>query len=321
MKKILITGVAGFIGSNLAQRLLEEGHQVFGVDNFITGSHGNISDLTKQPNFCFEEADTTSLTRNQIRKLSKKGFDEIYYLACPTGVPNLTRLAEEMLLTCSVGTKNILDVALKSKARFLFTSSSEVYGDPQEFPQNEDYTGNVDPTGLRSPYEEGKRYAESLIMTYVRKYGFEGKIVRVFNTYGPNMNKSDERIIPKFIGQIKNGQPLTVHGDGTQKRTYCHVYDLIDGLTLVMNEGETGEVYNLGSREEISVMDLAKLMIDLSNTNVGISTAQRPPHDHQARMPDTSKVSRLGWSPKTSLEEGLRKTFASIVKEKEKLNV
>lgn len=309
MKRILVTGAAGFIGSNLADHLLKAGHYVIGIDNIITGVNKNIIRLSKHDNFEFLKENIVDLDQKFIEKLKIEKFDEIFHLACPTGVPNLVTLAEEMLLTCSIGTKNILEIAKDSNAKFLLTSSSEVYGDPLIFPQRENYTGNVDSTGIRSPYEEGKRFAESLTVMYVRKYDLKGKIVRIFNTYGPNMSEKDLRVIPRFFEQIKNNQSLTVHGDGTQKRTYCHVHDLIDGLNLVMDKGEIGNVYNLGSREEISVMNLAKLMIDLSETEVGISTVQRPPHDHKARMPDTTKATRLGWSPKITLRDGLKRIF------------
>lgn len=306
MKSILVTGAAGFIGSNLAEHLLKEGNLVYGVDNFITGSTKNISRLKENKNFNFLEVDVVGMGSDQKRILAGQKFDEIYHLACPTGVPNLVTLAEEMLLTCSIGTRNILEIARESGAKFLFTSSSEVYGDPLEFPQKEEYTGNVNPTGIRSPYEEGKRLAEALVVMYQRKYGLDGRIVRVFNTYGPNMSEKDERIIPKFIQQIKNGTSLSVHGNGIQKRTYCHVDDLIDGLLIAMEKGGRGEVYNLGGGEEIEVKYLAELLLKISNSHVGINYTERPPHDHQSRRPDLTKIKALGWSPKIGLDKGLR---------------
>ena len=306
MKNILVTGAAGFIGSNLAEHLLKEGNLVYGVDNFITGPTKNINALKGNPNFNFLEADIVDMGSDQKRILAGQKFDEIYHLACPTGVPNLVTLAEEMLLTCSIGTRNILEIARESGAKFLFTSSSEVYGDPLEFPQKEEYTGNVHPTGIRSPYEEGKRLAEALVVMYQRKYGLDGRIVRVFNTYGSNMSEMDERIIPKFIQQIKNGTSLTVHGDGIQKRTYCHVDDLLDGLLIIMEKGGRGEVYNLGGDEEIEAKDLAELLLKISNSHVGIKHTERPAHDHQSRHPDLNKIKALGWSPKIGLDKGLR---------------
>ncbi|MEX0621848.1 MAG: NAD-dependent epimerase/dehydratase family protein [Candidatus Woykebacteria bacterium] len=305
MKKVLVTGAAGFIGSNLVGRLLKESYYVVGIDNFITGEPKNIRKFSGDSNFKFIRADIVNLDAGQVEDLIHERFSEIYHLACPTGVPNLVTLAEEMLLTCSVGTRNILEIARKSGSKFLFTSSSEVYGDPKVFPQEESYSGNVDPIGIRSPYEEGKRLAESLVIMYVRKYGLRGKIVRVFNTYGPNMSEKDERIIPKYIQQIKKGAPLTVHGDGTQMRTFCHVADLVNGLLLVMREGKNGEPYNIGGVKEIAVKDLAQTMIRLFSSKVGISYVKRPAHDHQSRRPDLTKISSLGWSPSVGLEDGL----------------
>ncbi|KKU12075.1 MAG: dTDP-glucose 4,6-dehydratase [Candidatus Woesebacteria bacterium GW2011_GWA1_45_8] len=307
MKKILITGSAGFIGSNLAEYLLEQGEFVVGVDNFITGSRENLKDLRSAPNFTFIEAAVEDPSLKG--KLTGFKFDEIYHLACPTGVPNLVTLAEEMLSATSFGTKNVLDIALASKARFLFTSSSEVYGDPLVFPQGEEYTGNVDPVGLRSSYEEGKRFAESLTAMYVRKHKVDARIVRVFNTYGPNMSYKDQRVIPVFLNAIETGKPLPIHGDGTQKRTFCHVDDLINGLVLAMRKGGPGEVYNLGSDKEVTVLKLATTLARLADTDVKLSFLPRPSHDHQARRPKLTKIKALGWSPKISLEEGLARTL------------
>ena len=306
MKKILITGAAGFIGSNLAEHLLKEGNLVFGVDNFITGSVENVDRLKANSNFSFQQADIVDLDQDQLSDLVNQKFDEVYHLACPTGVPNLVTLAEEMLLTCSLGTRNVLEIVRGSGAKFLFTSSSEVYGDPQQFPQTEEYTGNVDPVNLRSPYEEGKRYSESLVAMYTRKHGLDGRIVRVFNTYGSYMADKDARVIPKFMNQLRRNIPLSIHGRGEQKRTFCHVADLVDGLIIAMRHGEKGKVYNIGSEEEISIADLAKLMIEISGSNVGIEIIKRPKHDHWSRRPDLAKISSLGWSPKIDLKKGLR---------------
>lgn len=316
MKKILITGVAGFIGSNLAEHLLDEGDSVFGLDNFITGSPKNINKLAARDNFTFLQADVASLDSGQKLAIEREGFDEVYHLACPTGVPNLVPLAREMLLASSAGTQNILDIALKARAKFLFTSSSEVYGDPQVYPQKEEYTGNVDPTGIRSPYEEGKRFAESLIVMYCRRCRLDGKIARVFNTYGPNMSEKDQRVIPKFFNQLSNSSPLTIHGDGTQKRTFCHASDLVQGLVLTMRKGESGQVYNIGGAEEVTIADIAKLMLKLAGRDVGIKHEDRPAHDHQSRRPDLGKITSLGWSPKIRLEEGLAQLFNELEPQK-----
>lgn len=298
---ILVTGAAGLIGSNLCKKLLENGQEVVGVDNLITGSPQNIMKLRKYQKFKFIKHDITKPLPNN--------FELIYHLACPTGVPNLGPLAEEMLLTCSEGTRNILELAKSHHAKVLFTSSSEVYGDPQVFPQDESYTGNVDPVGFRSPYEEGKRFAESLIAMYVRKYKINAKIVRVFNTYGPGMATGESRVIAKFLRQALSGKPLIVQGKGKQKRTFCFMDDLVDGLILVMEKGQSGEVYNLGSDKEISIIKLAKLIIKLTSSKSLIEWMERPSHDHQARLPSLKKVKKLGWKLRTSLEDGLRKTI------------
>lgn len=306
--RILVTGGAGFIGSNLCQRLLELGHQVIAVDNLITGSKKNIAHLTKNPHFQFIFHDIIkpfSLTISHQLLAIKY----IYHLACPTGVCNLTTYGEEMLLTCSLGTKNVLELAREKQAKLLFTSSSEVYGDAKVFPQSEDYTGNVDPIGVRSPYEEGKRFSESLITLYARKYKLDAKIVRVFNTYGPRMSLTDTRVIPRFLSQATSDKPLTVEGDGTQRRTFCYINDLIDGITLAMQKGKRGEVYNLGSDHETSIIHLAGLIIRLVRSKSKVKYVKRPQHDHQRRLPSLEKVKRIGWYAKIGIEKGLKKTI------------
>lgn len=306
MTTILVTGGAGFIGANLSRTLLEKGNAVIAVDNFITSSDKNLRLLKKYPEFTFIKHD---ITKPLPKKLTDRKIDMVYHLACPTGVPNLIPLAEEMLLTCSVGTKNILEYSLKNSASFLFTSSSEVYGDPEVFPQPETYTGNVDPDGIRSPYEEGKRFSESLVVMYVRKYKLDAKIVRIFNTYGPLMSKNDSRVIPNFLGKAVLGKPLPVQGDGKQKRTFCYVDDLVNGLQIVMRNGKKGETYNLGSDKEITVLNLAKKVKKMTKTKSEVAHVDRPSHDHKRRLPNLEKVTRLGWQQKVSLDEGLARTI------------
>lgn len=308
MKKVLVTGGAGFIGTNLCKKLLRLGYKVVAVDNFITSSGSNLQLFSGDPRFTFIKHDiTVPFSKEQLSQLKTVRF--IFHLACPTGVPNLVKLAEEMLLTCSVGTRNVLQLARRLHAKILLTSSSEVYGDPKEFPQDESYTGNVDPLGIRSPYEEGKRFAESLLSMYVKKYGINGKIVRVFNTYGPYMSRNDSRVIPTFLRQIKNNQPLTVFGNGLQTRTFCYVDDLVAGLMLVMEKGRQGEVYNLGSDEEIRIIDLANLLKNRIKKNAKIQFIKRPAHDHERRLASLQKIKKLGWQPKTSLEKGIGKAL------------
>ena len=312
--QILVTGAAGFIGSNLCKRLLEAGHHVLGMDNFITSDASNLVDLKRFKKFTFIKHDITKPLPRKVQS-SKFKVQSIYHLACPTGVPNLGPLAEEMLLACSAGTRNMLELALTRKAKFLLTSSSEVYGDPQVSPQTEEYTGNVSPTGIRSPYEEGKRFAESLVATYVRKYKLGACIVRVFNTYGPGMAKSDSRVIPRFLQQAINGKPLTIHGTGNQTRTFCYVDDLVDGLTLVMKKGKPGEVYNLGGDREYTIADVAKLIIKTTDSKSELKRVDRPAHDHQRRQPGLAKIRKLGWQQEVTLARGLQLTISKYKEE------
>lgn len=307
MKTILITGGAGFIGANLCRKLLVLGNRVIVVDNLITSTGENVKPLLTNRNFIFIQKDI--IQTDWCKEIENEKIDEIYHLACPTGVPNVVTLAEEMLATCSTGTKNVLEFARRHKAKLLFTSSSEVYGNPLISPQTEEYTGNVDPAGIRSPYEEGKRFSESLVVTYFRKYKLHAKIVRIFNTYGPFMNLEETRVIPNFLGKILKGKPLPVQGNGMQIRTFCYVDDLINGFLTVMEKGGDGEIYNDGNAEQITIHGLAELLLQMTESRAGITYVNRPVHDHQSRMPDLRKLKALGWSAKTNLEEGLLRTF------------
>lgn len=314
MKIVLITGGAGFVGKNLSKKLLDLGYYVIAIDNLITSSETTLKSLIKHPRFTFIKHDITLPSSTLIQKLSAishqpLAISHIYHLACPTGVPNVTRLAEEMLLTCSMGTRNILELAKAVNAKILFSSSSEAYGDPLIFPQEETYTGNVDSIGIRSSYEEGKRFSESLCVMYARKYGVNAKIVRIFNTYGPNMDLSDTRIIPRFINRILTGKPLPIQGDGNQTRTFCYIDDLLDGFMAVMENGERGEVYNLGSDQEVTIKELAVYFRKVTGNRFLIKYIDRPSHDHQGRHPSLDKIKGLGWEQKVSLEAGLKKTL------------
>lgn len=301
----LITGAAGFIGINLCEHLLEKRHTVIGVDNFITGSKENLNHLLSHPKFTFILSPIEDLTLRS--KLEKFKIEEIYHLACPTGVPNLKILAKEMLIASSQGTMNILEIAKDHNARMLFASSSEIYGDPLVFPQSEDYFGNVNPIGTRSPYEEGKRFSEALCITWSHKYDLDILIARIFNTYGINFSLNDERVVPQFI--MRDKMDLLVHGDGKQNRTFLYIDDLIGGLMTIMEKGIKSAVYNVGSDKQISILDLAKLIIKLRSTNNNICFIERSPSDHQSRLPSIEKIKKLGWSPKISLTDGLRKTI------------
>lgn len=310
MKKVLITGGAGFIGSNLCKTLLDKGYVVIAVDNLITSSEENIQKLSHRENFTFIKHDVVNpFSKSLLAEIA--GVDSIFHLACPTGVPNIETLGEEMIRTCSEGTRNVLEVARINKAKLLLTSSSEIYGDPLVRPQKETYTGNVDPIGLRSPYEEGKRIAETWVELYVRKYATDAKIVRIFNTYGPQMSMADSRVIPNFVASLKNGKPLTVQGEGLQKRTFCYVDDLIHGFITVIEKGKAGDVYNVGSDQEITIIELARLLSKLAGKDAPITFIDRPSHDHQQRLPDLEKIMSLGWKMNVTLEEGLKKTLQS----------
>ena len=300
---ILVTGSCGQIGTNLSLRLLKEGQQVVGVDNFLTGDRENLEILKNYPHFTFYEKDIEDPLLKDL--LAEYQFDEVYHLACPTGVPNLVTLAEEMLSATGIGTKNVLEIAKAKQAKVLIASSSEVYGDPQIDIQHEDYTGNVHPVGVRSPYEEGKRYSEALAAMFFRKYGLDVKIARIFNTFGPFMSKRDQRVIPQFVVQALVGEPIIVHGTGTQRRTFLHVEDLLTGLFLILRNGMAGDVYNIGSDKETTIKNLANLILHATGSKSEIRFVERPTHDHHFRLPDLTKIRNLGWSPKVPLEEGI----------------
>jgi UDP-glucuronate decarboxylase len=302
-KRALVAGAAGFIGSHLCSHLLARGYRVFGVDNYLTGQHRHMVELSKNPRFEFYLLDVTEPAF--LNKFSAIHLDEIYNLACPTGVPNLERLAEEMLLTCSVGARNLLELARVHGAKLLFTSTAEIYGQPEVVPIPETYSGNVHPLGPRSAYEEGKRFAESLHAMYVRKYHVDARIVRVFNTYGPNMSLDDKRVIPQFIGSILHGQPLVIYGDGSQTRTHIYVDDQIQGFATVLQSGRPGEVYNIGGTEQITIRELAESILNLSGAQNTIAYTPHFIEDHHRRQPSVEKITALGWQPTVSLEVGI----------------
>lgn len=305
--KALVTGGAGLIGTHLTKKLLDLGYEVVSVDNLVTGSKENIQEFLTNLKFTFINHDVIRPFPKTIeRKLA--ATDEIYHLACPTGVPNIKTLGEEMLLTCSLGTENILELGRLMGSKVLFTSSSEVYGDPKVFPQKENYSGNVDPVGFRSPYEEGKRFAETICFLYSQKFKLPIKIVRVFNTYGPTKTK-DTRVISQFLRQALLGSPITIYGTGKQTRTFCYVSDTVESLILVMKKGKDGEIYNLGSDKEIKISDLASLILRITKSKSKIKFMPSPFPDHKRRLPDLTKITKLGWRQKISLEEGIKRTM------------
>jgi len=305
--RVLVTGGAGFIGSHLCERLLGRGDDVVCADNLITGLVDNVAHLRSEPRFTYLRADV-------IQPLQLNGtVDAVFHLASPASPSGYLRKPLETALVNSVGTNNLLDLAQRHGARFLLASTSEAYGDPLINPQAEDYWGNVNPVGVRSCYDEGKRFAEALTMVYVRQLHANARIVRIFNCYGPRSDPNDGRIIPNFITQALTGQPITVYGDGTQTRSLCYVSDLVEGLLRVMEgAGTSGRVFNLGNPDERTVLEFAEVVRRLSGSASEI--VFREPisaDDPRKRCPDITRVrTELGWEPRVALEQGLAKTIA-----------
>lgn len=308
--RILISGAAGFLGSHLCDKLLKEGHQVVGMDNFITGNQENLAHLASDKNFSFIRHDVSNFI------FVPGELDAVLHFASPASPnPNspfgYVNLPIQTMKAGALGTHNMLGVARAFGARFLLASTSEIYGDPLEHPQTETYWGHVDPIGTRSVYDEAKRFAEALTMAYHRFHGIDTRIVRIFNTYGPRMHIDDGRVVPNFLQQALLGQPLTVYGDGNQTRSFCYVDDLIDGIVRLLYSYEHMPI-NLGNPDEISILDFAKTincLID-NETEIIFETLQRSEGDPQRRRPDISRArSILEWEPTISLEEGIRRTI------------
>lgn len=307
-KKVLVAGGAGFIGSHLCKSLLDSGIQVVSLDNLSTGNKDNIAQLLENENFHFVEADTCD--SNLPNKLSDRRFDELYDLASPASVTYIMEHPLETAQANSIGTRNLLEIAKKNKAKFLFASSSETYGDPKEHPQKESYWGNVNPVGVRSGYDEGKRFGEALCMAYYRQLDLPVRIVRIFNTYGPNSSPKDTRVIPQFVTQAIQNKPLQIHGNGKQTRSFCYVSDLVDGMIKMMESSEIGPI-NLGNPDEFTVLSVAKKIIEMTGSSSEIAYVQRPQDDPSRRKPDVSFAKeKLQWEPKMSLKEGLTRTIA-----------
>lgn len=303
MKTIVVTGGAGFIGSHLAEYLLWEGNKVVCIDNFYTGSRDNIESFLNNPDFIFFEHDVNEEIRVEER------VDEIYHLACPASPVHYQKNPLFTITTNFVGTKNALELALEHDARFLQASTSEIYGDPLEHPQKETYWGNVNPIGIRSCYDEGKRAAETLCFDYHRERGAKIRVVRIFNTYGSRMAKNDGRVVSNFIIQALQGKNITVYGDGTQTRSFQYVDDLVEGMVCMINQEDTGPV-NLGNPEEYTIRELAETIIKLTGSKSNIIYENLPHDDPQRRRPNIAKAKEiLKWEPKVSLEEGLGKTI------------
>ncbi|MCQ4079685.1 SDR family oxidoreductase [Streptomyces sp. RB6PN25] len=304
--RAVVTGGAGFIGSHLCERLLASGSDVVCVDNFLTSGLHNIDHLMEHPRFRFQYLDV-------CQGLHVDGsIDALFHLASPASPADYLRLPLETLRVGSTGTWHALDLAAEKDARFLLTSTSESYGDPQIHPQSEDYWGNVNPVGPRSVYDEAKRFGEALTMAYRRSHGVDAKLVRIFNTFGPRMRPDDGRAIPTFVRQALEGQPLTVTGDGTQTRSLCYVDDLVGGLVQMMASPHGGPI-NLGTPHEVSMLDLARWIIELTDSGSQIQLVPRPQDDPEKRRPDITLARELlGWEPTTDVEQGLRETITSL---------
>ena len=305
-KTILVTGGAGFIGFHLCKKLLNENHKVICLDNLFTGTLKNIEEFENNNNFEFVNHDIT-------KPYYRDNIDEIYNLACPASPIHYQSNPIKTVKTCTIGVINMLGLAKKNKAKILQASTSEVYGDPEIHPQTEDYNGNVNTLGFRSCYDEGKRCAETLFMDYNREHNLNIRIVRIFNTYGPNMTKNDGRVVSNFITQALDGKNITVYGDGSQTRSFQFVEDLVEGLLKMMNSDFVGPV-NLGNPIELSMKDLATKVIKLTNSSSDIIYKELPEDDPKRRRPDISLAkSILEWSPIIDLETGLQKTIKYFI--------
>ncbi len=301
--RLIVTGAAGFIGSHLCDRLIEEGHSVVGLDNLLTGSLDNLAQLNGHPRFRFVRHDVT-----QPVELDGQ-MEGALHLASPASPKDYLGHPIETLEAGSLGTRQMLELARRSGARFLLSSTSECYGDPLEHPQTETYWGHVNPVGPRSCYDESKRFAEALTMAYHRTYGLRTSIARIFNTYGPRMKLDDGRVVPAFLGQALRGRPLTVFGDGSQSRSFCYVSDMVEGLYRLMLSDERYPV-NLGNPQEMTILEFAEHIRRLTGTRSPIEFRPLPEDDPKQRRPDVSKAERvLGWAPRVGLEEGLRLTI------------
>lgn len=300
--KALVSGGAGFLGSHLCDLLLQEGHEVIALDNFITGRHENLAHLEEERRFTLQEGDVCRAPLPEV--------DGIFHLASPASPVGYGRYPVETMLVNSLGTHRLLELARDRGALFLLASTSEVYGDPREHPQAEGYWGNVDPVGPRSCYDESKRFAEALTMVYHRTHGLDARIVRIFNCYGPRSAPDDGRLIPNLVTQALRGEPLTVYGDGRQTRSLCYVSDLVQGLSRAMFHPQSGgQIFNLGNPDERPVLEYARLVKEITRTASDIVHLEPRPGEIARRCPDITHTRlQLGWEPATPLQEGLRAT-------------
>jgi UDP-glucuronate decarboxylase len=302
-RRILVTGGSGFVGSHLCERLIAEGHEVVCLDNFFTGSRTNIEHLLDNHRF--------ELVRHDVTEPVTLEVDEVYHLACPASPIHYQRNPVRTIRTAVEGTLNLLDLTREVRARMMIASTSEIYGDPTQHPQQEEYWGNVNPIGPRACYDEGKRCAEALAVSYARQYGVEVRIARIFNTYGPRMHENDGRVVSNFTVQALRHQPITVYGEGQQTRSFCFVTDLIEGFVRLMASPHGVDPVNLGNPRETTVLELAELIKKLARSRSEIIRAPLPTDDPTRRKPDIARAKSLlgNWQPKIGLEEGLAATI------------
>jgi len=302
--RVVITGGAGFLGSHLADVYIAEGHEVIVLDNLITGSMDNIAHLRENERFTFVLHDVS-------KHIDVDGpVDLIFHFACPASPKDFKRYPIQILKVDSLGTHNTLGLAKAKGARYLIASTSEVYGDPEVHPQREDYWGNVNPIGIRGAYDETKRFAEAMTMAYYRMHNIDTRIVRIFNTYGPRMGIDDGRVLPNLITQAMKGNDLTVYGDGSQTRSFCYVDDLIRGIKLLAEQDDFHEPVNIGNPNEVTILEFAREILDLTGSKSKIKFMELPPDDPKKRKPDIGRAhGLLGWEPRIERRDGLAKTL------------